>query len=30
MGGEDLGSGVYFVRLHGDGVDRAQKLIIAR
>jgi len=30
LGGEDLGSGVYFVRLHGDGVDRAQKLIIAR
>ena len=30
VGGEDLGSGVYFVRLHGDGIDRAQKLIIAR
>lgn len=30
MGGEDLGSGVYFVRVRGDGIDRAQKVIIAR
>jgi FtsP/CotA-like multicopper oxidase with cupredoxin domain len=28
--GETLGSGVYFVRLRGEGVNRAQKLIIAQ
>jgi FtsP/CotA-like multicopper oxidase with cupredoxin domain len=28
--GEALGSGVYFVLLRGEGVNRAQKLIIAR
>jgi hypothetical protein len=28
--GKALGSGVYFVLLRGDGVNRTQKLIIAR
>ena len=28
--GEALGSGVYFVRLRGEGIDRTQKLIVAR